>query len=88
MKFFKIKNKKIGQNNPTFIIAEIGLNHNGSVTQCTKLIDQAKLTGADAVKLQVSDPNESYARSTSSYKVFKKNSLKQKRTLNQLSISP
>ena len=73
MKFFKIKNKKIGQNNPTFIIAEIGLNHNGSVTQCAKLIDQAKLAGADAVKLQVADPEESYARNTNSYKLFKKN---------------
>ena len=75
MKFFKIKNKKIGQNNPTFIIAEIGLNHNGSVTQCAKLIDQAKLAGADAVKLQVADPEESYARNTKSYKFFKKYSL-------------
>ena len=73
MKFFKIGKRKIGQNNPTFIIAEVGLNHNGSATQCAKLIDQAKLAGADAVKLQVSDPNESYAKFTNSYKVFKKN---------------
>ena len=81
MKFFKIKNKKIGQNNPTFIIAEIGLNHNGSVTQCAKLIDQAKLAGADAVKLQVADPEESYARNTNSYKLFKKNLLKENEIL-------
>ena len=56
-----------------FIIAEIGLNHNGSADQCARLIDQAKFAGADAIKLQVSDPNESYAKHTSSYKVFKKN---------------
>ena len=71
MKSFKIKNKKIGNNQPAFVIAEVGLNHNGSVSQCAKLIDQAKIAGADAVKLQVSDPEESYANYTTSYKLFK-----------------
>ena len=82
MNFFKIEKRKIGQRNPVFIIAEIGLNHNGSATQCAKLIDQAKLAGADAVKLQVSDPNESYTKFVSSFKVFKKNSLKKNEILN------
>lgn len=35
-----------------FIIAEIGINHNGDVEIAKKLIDVAKLAGADAVKLQ------------------------------------
>ena len=74
-KFFKIGRKHIGENKKVFIIAEIGLNHNGSAAQCAKLIDQAKLVGADAVKLQVADPEESYARNTNSYKLFKKNLL-------------
>ena len=81
MKTFKIKKRKIGQDNPTFVIAEIGLNHNGSASQCAKLIDQAKLANADAIKLQVSDPQESYAKNTNSYKVFKKNSLKEDQIL-------
>ena len=34
----KIKNKKIGKNNPTFVIAEGGINHNGSVKIAKKLI--------------------------------------------------
>ena len=76
MKSFKIKNKIIGKKNSTFIIAEIGLNHNGSAHQCAQLIDKAKLANADAVKLQVSDANESYSTLTNSFKVFKKNSLK------------
>ena len=82
MKFFKIKKRKIGGNYPTFVIAEIGLNHNGSAIQCAKLIDQAKLAGVDAVKLQVSKPEESYAKSTSSYKIFKKNSLEESEIFN------
>lgn len=36
----------------TYIIAEIGINHNGSETLARQLIDQAKEAGADAVKFQ------------------------------------
>ena len=35
-----------------FIIAEAGVNHNGSLSLAKKLIDKAKLSGADAVKFQ------------------------------------
>ena len=38
--------------NKTFIIAEIGVNHNGSIKTAKKLIDIAKKCGADAVKFQ------------------------------------
>ena len=37
---------------PAFVIAEIGLNHNGDMTLAKELIDEAILAGADAVKLQ------------------------------------
>ena len=40
------------QQDPTFIIAEIGVNHNGNMDIARKLIDEAKLAGADAVKFQ------------------------------------
>ena len=36
----------------TLIIAEAGVNHNGSLSQCYKLIDAAKKAGADIVKFQ------------------------------------
>ena len=36
----------------TFIIAEAGVNHNGSLETAKKLIDVAKVAGCDAVKFQ------------------------------------
>jgi len=48
----KIDNKKIGNKNKTFIIAEAGLNHNGSFNIAKKLIDNAKEINCDAIKFQ------------------------------------
>jgi len=42
--------------NNTFLIAEIGINHNGSVNNAKKLIDLAVKTGFDAVKFQKRTP--------------------------------
>lgn len=42
----------IGEEEPCFVVAEIGLNHNGSVELAKKLIDAAVGCGADAVKFQ------------------------------------
>lgn len=71
---FKIGNKIIGKKR-VFVIAEIGVNHNGVLSHCKKLIKKAKDSGADAVKLQIINPDESYAKNTKSYKIFKKNHL-------------
>jgi N-acetylneuraminate synthase len=48
----KIEDKLIGEGEPCFIIAEAGVNHNGSVELARKLITVAKDAGADAVKFQ------------------------------------
>ena len=47
-----IQNKKIGPHEPVFIIAEIGVNHNGDINVAKKLIEKAKESGADCVKFQ------------------------------------
>ena len=39
------------------VIAEIGINHNGSIEIAKKLIDLAKLAGCDFVKFQKRDPD-------------------------------
>ena len=49
----------VGEDFPTYIIAEIGQNHNGSVDLAKKLIDMSKRCGASAVKFQKRDiPSE------------------------------
>lgn len=48
----KINNRKIGLDHPPYIIAELSANHNGSMETALEIIKQAKLCGADAVKLQ------------------------------------
>ena len=40
------------KNNKTYIVAEIGNNHEGSMVNAFKLIDEAKSCGVDAVKFQ------------------------------------
>ncbi|QDI88785.1 N-acetylneuraminate synthase [Candidatus Nitrosopumilus sp. SW] len=47
-----IENKIIGADYPCYIIAEIGVNHNGDLTLAKKLIDVAVDAGANAVKFQ------------------------------------
>ncbi len=48
----KIGDREIGPGEPVFVIAEIGVNHNGSVETAKRLIDEAVNAGADAVKFQ------------------------------------
>ena len=45
-----------------FIIAEIGINHNGDLNICKELIDVAVLSGCDAVKLQKRDIDQVYTK--------------------------
>ena len=45
-----------------FVIAEIGINHNGDLKIAKKLIDGAKNAGADAVKFQKRNINLVYSK--------------------------
>ena len=48
----------------TFIIAEIGINHNGDIEIAKKLIEVAKNAGCDAVKFQKRTIEKVYSKST------------------------
>jgi len=52
----KIGGRPVGDGRPTYIIAEIGINHNGDIDIAKKLIAAAALAGCDAVKFQKRTP--------------------------------
>lgn len=53
----QIGDRLVGRGQPTFIIAEIGINHNGSLEVAKQLIDAAVDVGCDAVKFQKRTPD-------------------------------
>src|SRR5271166_5018845 len=48
----KLQDYGLRTKNPTYIIAEVGINHGGDVELAKRLIDSAARSGADAVKFQ------------------------------------
>lgn len=56
MNTIAIGNRAVGDGEPVYVIAEIGINHNGSIELAKKLIDGAAVAGCDAVKFQKRTP--------------------------------
>jgi len=71
----------------TYIIAEIGINHEGSAERCANMIKAFAQAGADAIKLQTVDVDKSYAPDTESYKLFKAASLSAAETENMFILA-
>ena len=63
----EIEDRQIGADNPPFVIAEIGNNHNGSLTVAKEMIDAAVESGADCVKFQYRDMETLYRRTDSDH---------------------
>ena len=53
----KIGNRMVGEGHPAYIIAEIGINHNGDLAVAKQMIDAAVHAGVDAVKFQKRTPD-------------------------------
>jgi len=51
-----VGDRMVGDGHPVFVIAEIGINHNGSIDIAKKIIEGAKAAGCDAVKFQKRTP--------------------------------
>ena len=56
MKSVKVGNRLIGGDQPCFVVAEIGINHNGNIDLAKRLISVAVAAGCDAVKFQKRTP--------------------------------
>ena len=69
---FTLKNgRTIGGNASVFIVAEIGVNHDGDINKALTLVDSVAESGADAVKVQLLTPEANYAKGHPSYDIFK-----------------
>ena len=58
MKIINLNGKEVGNDLPCYVIAEIGVNHNGKYKIAEKLVKIAKKSGADAVKFQYHIPEK------------------------------
>lgn len=52
----QIAGRTVGEGHPVYVVAEIGINHNGSLELAKKMIDGAVFAGCDAVKFQKRTP--------------------------------
>ncbi|MFH1391994.1 MAG: N-acetylneuraminate synthase [Candidatus Diapherotrites archaeon] len=69
----KIGKKNIGPNERAFIIAEAGVNHNGSFRIAKKLVDEAVAAGVDAIKFQTFSADRLVTRDAPKAEYQKKN---------------
>ncbi|GAB5497301.1 MAG: N-acetylneuraminate synthase [Phycisphaerales bacterium] len=60
----RIVDKEIGPGHPPYVIAEIGVNHDGEVSRALELTDAAADAGADAVKLQLFETDRLMSKAT------------------------
>ncbi len=58
----EIAGRPVGAEQPTFVVAEIGINHNGDLELARRLIAAAAGAGCDAVKFQKRTSTSSTAR--------------------------
>ena len=87
MKITDLFDRVEGNAGKTYVIAEIGINHEGSVERCAEMIRASATAGADAIKLQTVDAARSYAPDTESYKIFKNAALTEVETANMFQLA-
>ena len=88
---FRSKNSEIEikKGSPCFIVAEVGVNHNGSLKEALKYLDLVKDLKADAVKFQLFETESLVKRNTprAKYQVNKKGKNDQFSLLKSLELS-
>lgn len=80
----EIGNRSVGEDSPTFIVAELSANHNQKFDLAVETIKAAKASGADAIKIQTYTPDTITIESENEYFKVKKSGLWDGRTLYDL----
>jgi pseudaminic acid synthase len=84
MKTIKIRDRKIGNNSPVFIVAELSANHRQKFNLAEKTIKAAAKAGADAIKLQTYTPDTITINCNNEYFKIRQGTLWDGKTLYQL----
>lgn len=71
MREIRIADRTLGDGHPPFIVAEVGMNHNGSVSRALKMVRAARNAGCDSVKFGTFKADEFCAKSDPLYATFK-----------------
>jgi sialic acid synthase SpsE len=82
--YLDIAGRRVGTGEPTFIIAELGINHNGDPKIARRMIDVAADAGADAVKFQTYRTETLVAEGNPYYDIFKQAELSSEDELKDL----
>lgn len=72
MHSIELGTRMVGEGEPVFFIAEVGINHNGSLELAKKHVDAAAKAGADAVKFQVFSGDRMYVPQAGEYEMMGK----------------
>ena len=72
--------RRIGPGQQAIVVAEIGINHEGRPEVCARMIEEAAVAHADAIKLQTIDADENYVPGTESHTMFRDASLDREET--------
>jgi N-acetylneuraminate synthase len=84
MNGFQIRDRQIGTGRPVYVVAELSANHNHDLDQAIRLIQAAKESGADAVKVQTYTPDTITIRSDREYFQIRGGTIWDGRTLHEL----
>ncbi len=86
-KYIEIAGRKIGPEYTPLIIAEIGINHNGSLEVAKSMVDEAKKAGIEIVKHQTHIPEEELSPLAKEMRTYSKNDDNLYETLEKLYLS-